>query len=203
MRERIKGGKLIVIPLGVDVSRFFPTWKDEGFILMVGRFHPANNFELGIIAASRTPYKIVVAGIRQNRFLWYYRYLQDIVARFPELTDRIEFLTPNDDELIRLIQNCSVFLSPRKYDYLGLAALEAMACGKPVIAYRAEERVEGLQPVIESGNRIRDWQSTLATLMADINLRERLGKQSYEFIEQGHTITNTVDLMMDSIKEFL
>jgi glycosyltransferase involved in cell wall biosynthesis len=170
---------------------------------MVGRFNPTNNFELGLRAAVNTSCKIVITGIHEKKFSWYYRYLRELVDGSVELRDRVEFLKPaNDDELIRLLQNCSLFLSPRIYDYLGLAALEAMACGKPVIAYNADEDSD-YPPVMKCGDRYWMWQETLKTLMSDGQLREKIGRESRQFIEKHHTWKKAVDTMLDSAKSVI
>ena len=41
---------------------------------------------------------------------------------------------PSDSELLDLYQHCAVFLFPGEEDF-GITPLEAMACGRPVIAY--------------------------------------------------------------------
>lgn len=40
----------------------------------------------------------------------------------------------SDEELVRAYQNCDALLFPSRFEGFGYAALEAMACGKPVIA---------------------------------------------------------------------
>jgi glycosyltransferase involved in cell wall biosynthesis len=40
----------------------------------------------------------------------------------------------NDDDLVKAYQNCDAILLPTCFEGFGYAALEAMACGKPVIA---------------------------------------------------------------------
>jgi len=200
VREYLKGGQFVVIPLGVDVDRFRPTWADDGYLLMAGRYHPANNFELGLKAAAQMPCKIIIAGVQEKNFVWYYRHLRQLVEGSQTLTKRVELLTPeNDEQLIRLMQNCSIFISPRIYDYLGLAALEAMACGKPVIAYNAEEHSE-YSPAITCGDQFSKWREALESLMGDDQLRENIGRESREFVEKHHTWKKTVDLMLESIK---
>jgi glycosyltransferase involved in cell wall biosynthesis len=193
---------LVVVPLGVDIDRFRPGGADEGFLLMVGRLHPSNNFELGLAAAINTPLKIVIAGIHEKRFSGYYRYLRRIVETVGSLNNRVEFLSPNDNDLVGLFQTCSVFLSPRKYDYLGLATLEAMACGKPVIAYNAEDEANHL-PVIRCWDRVSKWQEALGTLMSDKGFRSKLGRESRRFVEDHHTWKKAVDTMLDSIKSVM
>lgn len=195
----IQGDRMTVIPLGVNIHRFRPTWNDDEYILMVGRINPTNNFELGLRAAANTSCKIVVAGIHEQKFAWYFRYLRKLVDESNHLRNRVEFLAPSDDELIRLLQNCSLFLSPRIYDYLGLAALEAMACGKPVIAYNADEDSHH-PPVMKCGKTDSMWQETLKSLMGDRYLREKIGRESRQFIEEHHTWKNTVDSMLEGIR---
>jgi glycosyltransferase involved in cell wall biosynthesis len=197
VRKCARGGRLVVVPLGVDIERFQPGGADEGFLLMAGRLHPTNNFELGLAAAFNTPFKIIIAGIHEKRFSRYYRYLLRIVETVPELINRVEFLSPSENDLTALFQGCSVFLSPRKYDYLGLAALEAMACGKPVIAYNAEE---AKHPVIRCGDHVSKWREALGTLMDDKALRRNLGRESRQCVEHYHTWKKTVDTMLDSAR---
>jgi len=59
----------------------------------------------------------------------------------------IEFLGElTDEELVKYYQNCQAVIFPQEEDF-GLVPLEAQACGRPVIAYRAggvlESVVEG------------------------------------------------------------
>ena len=63
-----------------------------------------------------------------------------------ELEDKVVFLGRHDavDELLRC---CDLFLLPSESESFGLAALEAMACGAPVIA----TRTGGLVEVIPEG----------------------------------------------------
>jgi len=201
MRHYMKGGQLLAVPLGIDVKKFCPTGADEGFVLMTGRFHPANNFELGLRAASNISSKLIIAGIIEERFSWYYHRLQNLVHETPELRSRVDFLNPNDQELLDLIQKCSVFLSPRKYDYLGLATLEAMACAKPVIAYDADDGGE-LHSVVRCGDDLSQWRKALGTLVEDSKIRKRIGMRSLAFVESEHTIQKTVDVMLSAIQTY-
>ena len=48
---------------------------------------------------------------------------------------RVKFLGGlNRDEVISSLQNCNVFVSSSSYETFGVALIEALACGKPVIA---------------------------------------------------------------------
>jgi glycosyltransferase involved in cell wall biosynthesis len=56
-------------------------------------------------------------------------------------------LQPNSPELIYLYQHCDVFVLPSLAEAFGIAAVEALACGLPVIA----ARTGGLTEVVEDG----------------------------------------------------
>jgi len=106
----------------------------ERFILFVGRLYPEKNFAMLAQAFARIkdliPHRLVVAG--QPR----YKFKQDVnLLRQLEIDDRVDFLdyVPNDDlPMIYNIADC--FVNPSLYEAFGLAQLEAMACGCPVIA---------------------------------------------------------------------
>jgi glycosyltransferase involved in cell wall biosynthesis len=57
---------------------------------------------------------------------------------------------------------CSVFVLPSRFEGLGCVYLEAMACGKPVIACRAQ----GIEEIIDHGKNgwlISDWVNSETT----------------------------------------
>jgi glycosyltransferase involved in cell wall biosynthesis len=67
-------------------------------------------------------------------------------AKRLRLDDAVRFLGPVDDprELLRALD---IFVMPSLYEGLGMAALEAMACGLPVIA----SDTGGLRETVEDG----------------------------------------------------
>jgi L-malate glycosyltransferase len=68
------------------------------------------------------------------------------LARSLGVADHVEFLG-EQDQIVSLLSASDVFLLPSAQESFGLAALEAMACGVPVVA----SRVGGLPEVIEHG----------------------------------------------------
>jgi N-acetyl-alpha-D-glucosaminyl L-malate synthase BshA len=68
------------------------------------------------------------------------------LARSLGVADHVEFLG-EQDQVVTLLSAADVFLLPSAQESFGLAALEAMACGVPVVA----SRVGGLPEVIEDG----------------------------------------------------
>jgi len=106
----------------------------QPFILFVGHLYPEKNFSVLAHAFARLkneiPHRLVIAG--QPR----YKFKGDVnVLRQLEIEDRVDFLdyVPNDElPLIYNLADC--FVNPSLYEGFGLAQVEAMACGCPVIA---------------------------------------------------------------------
>jgi D-inositol-3-phosphate glycosyltransferase len=81
-----------------------------------------------------------------------------------------------------------VCVVPSRYESFGLAAIEAMACGTPVVA----SRVGGLQVTVEDGATgfLVPWRSPelfaekLHLLLSDAPLRQRLGARAAESARQ-------------------
>lgn len=107
------------------------------FILFVGHLYPQKNFATLVRAfhriADRVPHDLVVVG----RPRW--RYEGDL-ALIDALGVRsrvhILYWVPNDD-LPAIYNLADCFVYPSLYEAFGLAQLEAMACGCPVVGARA------------------------------------------------------------------
>jgi glycosyltransferase involved in cell wall biosynthesis len=194
-----KDAKFVVIPLGVDLAKFHPSNEDDEFILTAGRYDPTNNFELAIEALRGTSYRLVIAGVEDSKHQGYAQHLRTIVKTSPELSGRVEFVTVQEDELIGFLQRCSIFLSPRKYGYLGLASLEAMACGKPVVAFSPGLGIEERPPVLACGDDSLEWRATISRLMEDMSHRTALGTKAFQFIKENHTWPKSVDKMLRAV----
>lgn len=122
----------------VDTNRFVPSKaKEENYFLLVSRFVQYKRIDLVIDAFNTLGWPLVIIGSG-----WRLRTLQK------KAKDNITFITRylTDAELVAYYQRCRAFVFAGDEDF-GLIALEAQACGKPVICYRksgmAETVVEG------------------------------------------------------------
>jgi glycosyltransferase involved in cell wall biosynthesis len=125
---------------GVDHERWQPDGRREPFFLVPGRIMWQKNVELAIDAwmrfkprASDSHFRLVVAGMVDAKSRPYLASLQARVGTRPD----ISFVPgPTDAEMLDLYQRCwAVVFTPANEDW-GLVPLEAMACGKPVLATR-------------------------------------------------------------------
>jgi glycosyltransferase involved in cell wall biosynthesis len=110
----------------VDVNRFAPTSKIEDYYLIVGRLVPYRRIDLLIAAFNKMARPLLIAGSGRDR------------ARLETLAGpTIQFLgyVP-DADLPDLYAHCRAFVFPGEEDF-GIAPIQAMAAGRPVIAYAA------------------------------------------------------------------
>jgi glycosyltransferase involved in cell wall biosynthesis len=94
------------------------------------------------------------------------------------LGERVRFLGRRSDPA-RLLAACDIFVLPSRREGLGVAALEAMAAGRPVVASRigglADAVGEGCAGILVEPGDVADLARALARLFGDRDARERLG----------------------------
>jgi glycosyltransferase involved in cell wall biosynthesis len=127
VRERIKrcyGRDATIIYPPVQVSQFAVSRQDDGYFLIVSRLLPYKRIDLAIEACNQLGLPLVIAGDGRDR---------DRLARLAGPTVTLLGRVDNDRRL-QLLSGCRAFIFPGLEDF-GIAPIEAMACGKPVIAY--------------------------------------------------------------------
>lgn len=107
----------------VDTARFKVT-QPKDYFLVVGRQEPYKRTDIAIEAANKlgVKLKVVGGGTKLNT-------LKEIAGPTIEFTGRV-----SNEELVELYSGCIAFLFPPLED-AGITPLEAMASGRPVIAY--------------------------------------------------------------------
>ena len=153
--------RIQIVPCGVDLSLFKPLdilearkrlgLNGEKVIIYVGRIEPIKGLDLLLRSAAimdgKDSLKVMVIGGDASRE----RELQRLNKLTDELglNDTVEFMGVVDQRLLPIYYNAAdVCVVPSYYESFSLVALEAHACGIPVVAYR----VGGLPSVIENGS---------------------------------------------------
>lgn len=125
--------------VGVDVTTFSPaaSYSDDGYLLAVGRMNdPRKNFEFllrsyaTLRAQMPSAPRLVIAGEPLNSGLMR-------LVEAAGLRPFVHFVhNATQDQLVSLYQNASLLLIPSAEEGFGIVAVEAMACGIPVVATR-------------------------------------------------------------------
>jgi len=154
--DKIYKVKAKVVYPPVDVERFQMSEEDEGYYLILSRLSPYKNVELTVKAfASLTNERLVVIGTGEQE-----EYLRKIAA------SNVEILGFKSDEEAKLyFENCRAFIFPGEDDF-GITPVEAMACGKPVLAFG---KGGALETVVEGQTGTFFYQNTKESFLKALN----------------------------------
>ncbi len=130
----------------VDVSRFSIAERAPAdYYLIVSAFAPYKRLNIAVEAFNALGTRLLIAGTGQEE-----KRLKAMAGK------NIEFLGwKSDTEVAELYRNCRALVFPGEEDF-GITPVEAMACGRPVIAYGkggALETVRGLDAPEGNGGR--------------------------------------------------
>ena len=118
----------------VNTKRFTPTKKHEDYFLIVSALTPFKKIDVAIKTFNKIRRKLIIIGDGRQK-----KYLKSIAK------PNIEFLGRKDDEVVKeYMENCRAFIFPGEEDF-GITPLEAMAAGKPVLAYNKGGVTESVQ----------------------------------------------------------
>lgn len=199
--------KIVIIPPGVDISHFYPIPEDEAkefigippcerMLLFVGRIEPLKGIDTLMQA---------IAVMKPNNL----RVCLSVIGGEPEVGSEME-----NDEMVRLqdlrqnigLDDLVAFLGKRRQDTLpyyysaadvvvlpsfyesfGMVALEAMACGTPVVvsqvgglAFLVQDGDTGFTVPVDDPNALAE---RLTELLENPDLHQRMGKRAVEFAQ--------------------
>ena len=184
--------RIEMAPCGVDLTLFRPLDQQqarerlglngERVFLYVGRLEPLKGLDLLLHTAAQLetcePIRVLVVGGGTNGD-------QEVdelrrLARTLNVEDIFDFVGRVDQEELPLYYNAAdVCVVPSYYESFGLAALESMACGTPVVA----SRVGGLSTIVQHGHTgyLKSWRcpegfaNSLEMIVASSKLRRSMG----------------------------
>lgn len=204
--------KISIIPPGVDPCRFYPIPADEAkefiglssektMLLFVGRIEPLKGVDTLIHA---------MAILKERGFLSKHPFCLSVIGGDPEsngsfgndemtrlhemrqtfgVSDMITFLGKRSQETLPYYYSAAeVVIVPSFYESFGMVALEAMACGTPVVA----SQVGGLAFLVQDGlngytvpvNEPEKLADRIMELLVNQDLRRRLGENAATFAKQ-------------------
>jgi D-inositol-3-phosphate glycosyltransferase len=196
--------RVAVVPCGVDTELFAPGdatsarevlgLSGDPLILYVGRLAPIKGLEtlldaIALLARRNCPVRLLVVGGEADEPRGSHE--AGLRARIASLGigDLVSFVGPQRQESLRThYVAADVTVLPSHYESFGMVALEAMACGSPVVA----SRVGGLTTTVRDGvtgflvpeGDVSALAERLETLLADPDLRWRLGREGVRWAAQ-------------------
>lgn len=131
---RLGARRIDIIPNGVDMPPFEKERSSEAEpprVLSIGRLNWKKGLDRLILAIAHVPQaELVIAGNDEEN----YRVRLEACARDAGVAERVTFLGPvHGAAKWMLLRSCDLFVMPSYSENFGIAALEAMACGCPVV----------------------------------------------------------------------
>lgn len=201
--------RIVVIPPGVDLCRFYPIPQDEArefvgvppcgrMLLFVGRIEPLKGLDVLLEALSilrrqeqetgrgRGDFCLTVIGgepgASQEGMSAEMARVQALREQYG-LGDMVVFLGKrSQDTLPYYYSAAEAVVVPSHYESFGMVALEAMACGTPVVAsqvgglaFLVQDGITGYTVPVDEPQALAD---RLMRLLDDAELRAMLGRQA-------------------------
>jgi glycosyltransferase involved in cell wall biosynthesis len=197
--------KITRIYNGVDTDYFRPidsVPRNDNLILFVGRINPVKGLHYLIEAMSYVcKYKpnatLIIVGKGNDP---YYHRLLEMVNHY-RLESRVKFMGYiTKRSLVNLYNMASLVAIPSVYEPFPLVAVEALSCGRPVIASNAG----GLKEIIYNGKngflvppRSRDLADTIISVLNRENFSLEIGKNGRETVLKHFTLQKQIKQILN------
>ncbi|MCI4351628.1 MAG: glycosyltransferase family 4 protein [Thermoplasmata archaeon] len=183
---RARSPTLEVIPIGVDLAKFAPSWDERrgNVALGVGVVAPIKRWELAAAALKGTGWRFVLAGPMPD---------PAYAERVRRAGDRVELVGEiPEDELVRRFAAADLLVHPSSVEVLAGAVVQAMASGLPVLGAPPIRRLlqDGVtgwtSATDEPGAIVETIRRHAGALVGDLPALRRLGESARDAAEHTY-----------------
>lgn len=176
--------------------------SDEILVLSAGELMTRKNHEVMIeaIALANDPrIKYVICGIGDRL-----EFLENLAKKLG-ISDSVSFIGLRYD-IPELLKAADIFAHPSKREGLGIAPLEAMASGLPIVTSNIQGikdySVNGLTGFALDPSDIDGFSSAICTLVGDVGLRKQMGDYNTQAVRKW-SIENSTSQVGTIIQDFI
>jgi D-inositol-3-phosphate glycosyltransferase len=217
-KYKIKTEKIIVIPNGVS-EIFFNTQlnanidSNKFIISTVARITKQKRLDI-IIQAIRN---LIDSGFNVNLKIiggdyyddTYFRFIQEQIQKY-KLETNIEIIGfISQEEINSIYQNSTIYVQSSYYESQGIAIIEAMATGLPIVTTHQdalnEYFVNGENGYFYNGENVQELTNKLETLLLNADLRNKISNQNIKkstFFKWAITISKTLMVLNPNEKKY-
>lgn len=194
----IDASKITVVHNGIDVDRFAAVRGDDSEVLVgtVGHFAPIKGHDVfvraaALISARHNETKFVIIGEDKSPEMSNRRSLESLIAELG-LNDIVSMSGWRDD-MPAALSSLAMFVSAARSEPFGLAIVEAMAAGLPVVATGSEGALEIIENDFSGKLVALDDAEALAQAINDLldnpHERSRLARNAQHVARERFSLT--------------
>jgi D-inositol-3-phosphate glycosyltransferase len=205
-RMQAPASKIKVVPCGVDTNLFTPDGPSETKsgrkrMVIVGRLVRRKGVDEVVRALTKLPMaELLIVGGSAGEDSGTHRV--QALARAAGVEDRVELrgAVANSD-VPRVLRSADLVVCFPWYEPFGIVAIEAMACGKPVLASAVgglrETVVAGQTGMLVAARDLEGFIQSAASLLADDDRRAQMGKAGRRRALEVYDWSRIVDQILE------
>ncbi len=212
--KRTYGFDSVVSYNGIDQEDFAnlpPRSSSKPTVLFVGGLEPRKGLEFLVKAMAAIKKDVSGArliavaktGFRGTDEVATFRHLAESVG----VSDSVEFReSVSQEKLLSFYSDCDVLALPSRNEGWGLSLMEAMACGKPVVASRVggipELVRDGVDGILVEPADVPALARAIVRLLMDKGLRKRMGRAGRDRV-RGYSWDSTAEAVLRAYESAL